>query len=293
MRLSVVFFALLQVNAAAALPTHGTFRVKESIHSPRGWSESVAPLDNHTISLRIALAQPNFAILEQHLWEVSDPDHARYGNHLGKEEVEKIVAPSAASIALVDRWLASHGLKETDFVRSPAKDWLTVRLPVRTVENMLDTVSAQFQHYFYYSLSPHLRIPSINFRNTVCGSTRLLESLSFERRATASRRICTTTLMSSSRRLSLHACDLQDRLFLGRAMLTSSQRLVLELKASPVERRLWPMVWKSMHRATPQSPSTVYNRSTMRPDIRPLKIRAALLALLAIWCGVSCPGTVM
>lgn len=120
--------------------------VKESIASPRGWVKHSAPSPDHKIILRIGLPQPNFPILEQHLYEVSDPSHKRYGAHLSKEEVEELVSPHPESITAVDAWLASYGIMEDDITRSPAKDWVTLKLPVSLVETMLDTVSLILYH---------------------------------------------------------------------------------------------------------------------------------------------------
>ena len=72
---------------------------------------------------------------------MSDPAHARYGAHLSKEDVEALVRPHAESVDAVDAWLASHGIKESDCHRSPAKDWVKVDVPVSLTEKMLDTVS--------------------------------------------------------------------------------------------------------------------------------------------------------
>lgn len=92
------------------------------------------------ISLRIALPQSNFDALEQHLYEVSDPFHSRYGDHLSKEEVEALVAPHQDSVAAVKEWLAEHGIGEDGVSRSAAGDWVTVRVPVAKAETMLETV---------------------------------------------------------------------------------------------------------------------------------------------------------
>ena len=124
----------------ASPPKACVHKVKESITPPNGWTKHSSPPPDHIIVLRIALPQPNFPVLEKHLYEVSDPDHPRYGAHLSKEEVERLVAPHPTSIDLVDEWLQSHGIKENDLVRSPAKDWVTVKVPVSLVEKMLDTV---------------------------------------------------------------------------------------------------------------------------------------------------------
>ncbi|KAE9404803.1 subtilisin-like protein [Gymnopus androsaceus JB14] len=103
-------------------------QVKERVFSPRDWEiHSVAP-STHRIELKIGLPQPNFDILEKHLYE-----------HLSKAEVEALVAPHPESLELVNDWLASHGFGEEDIVRSPAQDWATIVVPVRLAEKMLDT----------------------------------------------------------------------------------------------------------------------------------------------------------
>ena len=124
-----------------AIPsTKCTPKVKETIVAPHGWNKHSVPAPDHTIVLRIGLPQPNFHVLEKHLYEVSDPDHKRYGSHLSKEEVDELVAPHQESIDLVNEWLQSHGIGENDVVRSSAKDWVTLKVPVSLVEKMLDTV---------------------------------------------------------------------------------------------------------------------------------------------------------
>ncbi|KAG5648771.1 hypothetical protein DXG03_000120 [Asterophora parasitica] len=133
--LSVLFVASLGLAA----PSPGAHKVKETVNPPRGWVKDGIPSSDHTIVLRIGLPQPNFSVLENHLYEVSDPDHPRYGAHLSKEEVESLIAPHPESINVVDEWLDAHGITEDNFVRSPAKDWVTLTIPIHLAEKMLDT----------------------------------------------------------------------------------------------------------------------------------------------------------
>ena len=145
-----LFTLLLLIGYAWAIPgsqqPRKDLKVKESLlRPPVGWSlVGVAPPD-HTISLRIALPQSKFDTLEQHLFEVSDPDHPRYGQHLSKEAVEDLVTPPPESLKKVNEWLKSHGFSEVDMNRSPAKDWVNVKVPVKLAEEMLGTVSASEQ----------------------------------------------------------------------------------------------------------------------------------------------------
>ncbi|KAF8897765.1 tripeptidyl peptidase A [Infundibulicybe gibba] len=149
MRIPLCFLtlALMTIPSAWAAPSvERASTIKESVNAPRGWvRRSNAPAE-HEVKLRIALPQPNFRILEKHLYEVSDPFHEHYGAHLSKEEVDSLVAPHQESIDLVDEWLLSHGLSEAHFERSPAKDWIVVRVPVSLAEKMLDTKYHVWEH---------------------------------------------------------------------------------------------------------------------------------------------------
>ncbi|KAH7905839.1 peptidase S8/S53 domain-containing protein [Hygrophoropsis aurantiaca] len=122
-------------------------KVKESIYGPpRGWAKGSPAPPDHIIDLKIALPQPNFDVLEKHLWEVSDPSHERYGAHLSKAEAEALMAPHQTSVDAVNEWLASHGFEEEHLMRSSAKDWVTVRVPVSIAEDMLDTNYHVYHH---------------------------------------------------------------------------------------------------------------------------------------------------
>lgn len=47
---------------------------------------------------------------------------------------------------LVHEWLAGNGVDVSDLKYSPAKDWITVTLPVEAIEEMLDTKYAIYRH---------------------------------------------------------------------------------------------------------------------------------------------------
>lgn len=143
MRLFCFVRSMLILSAAAsvyAAPRNMAHVLKESVDIPRGWIEHSTPSPDHIISLHIGLPQPNFPTLERHLYEVSDPNHHRYGKHLSKEEVEELVAPHPTSLDVVNEWLGIYGLGEDDVDRSPAKDWININIPVSLVEEMLNAV---------------------------------------------------------------------------------------------------------------------------------------------------------
>lgn len=143
MRITSSCIALLSLYASLTRPIialPAVYLVKESIEVPGGWVKVGRATAGHTLNLRLGLPQPNFGFLEQHLYEISDPYHERYGNHLSKEEVEELVSPHQSSLDSVNQWLASYGLGENNYTRSPAKDWITVPMPVALAETMLNTV---------------------------------------------------------------------------------------------------------------------------------------------------------
>jgi tripeptidyl-peptidase-1 len=64
------------------------------------------------INLKIGLKQSKFDELERHLYEVSNPYHERYGQHLSAEEVNELVKPSEKTTILVRTWLKEHGISD-------------------------------------------------------------------------------------------------------------------------------------------------------------------------------------
>lgn len=77
---------------------------------------------------------------------MSDPDHHRYGQHLKAHEVHQLVEPAEETTNAVHEWLADYGVDTSDLTYSPAKDWITVTLPVEAIEEMLNTKYAVYRH---------------------------------------------------------------------------------------------------------------------------------------------------
>lgn len=145
-----VFASSLFSNVAATLSSD--FILKSSSQPPAGWEATGRPSPSQPITLRIALTQPNLPQLEQHLLEISDPSHARWREHLSKEEVETLSAPSEEGLTAVDNWLALFGIHTSTnskyhSERTPAKDWLIVHdLPISLAERLLNTTYSTYTH---------------------------------------------------------------------------------------------------------------------------------------------------
>ncbi|KAI1393236.1 tripeptidyl-peptidase 1 precursor [Hypoxylon trugodes] len=142
----VAVSALLAAHAALANPvgSRTPYRVKESHHVPRGWRRVRRAPADHVIDLQIGVKQSNFPELERHLYEVSDPDHHRYGQHLSADEVKELVKPTDETLDLVHEWLEANGVTPSGY--SSAKDWITVSLPVKEIERLLDTEYHVYEH---------------------------------------------------------------------------------------------------------------------------------------------------
>ncbi|KAL5119287.1 hypothetical protein ACEQ8H_002774 [Pleosporales sp. CAS-2024a] len=138
---------LLAVFAPAVLATpvaRSTYAVKESHHVPRGWVHKGRAPKNHMLALQIGVKQGDFDELERHLYEVSDPDHARYGKYLSHDEVNALVQPKDEALEAVHEWLLSNGVSNFDY--SPAWDWINIRISVEDAENLLDTKYSIYAH---------------------------------------------------------------------------------------------------------------------------------------------------
>ncbi|KAG9317808.1 peptidase S8/S53 domain-containing protein [Chiua virens] len=147
MRLSLFALPLAAALVRAGCHRDTPHKIKESIKvPPRGWFRQGPAPSDHLIELKIALPQPHFPILEEHLWEVSNPKHDRYGAYLSKEETEELMAPHPETIDAVSEWLSSHGIEEEHLYRSSAQDWVTIRVPVSLAEAMLDTKYHVYTH---------------------------------------------------------------------------------------------------------------------------------------------------
>ncbi|KAH9983546.1 peptidase S8/S53 domain-containing protein [Russula compacta] len=141
----------LQSSLAAPSPSPtlsaSTPKLKDSITPSSNWIDLGRAPPAQIILLRIALPQSRFSELERQLYEVSDPRHARYGQHLLKEQVEELVRPDPRSVEAVDAWLDEYCITGDETVqRSQAGDWVTIHVPVAVAEEMLDTEFHLWKH---------------------------------------------------------------------------------------------------------------------------------------------------
>ncbi|CAK1359777.1 unnamed protein product [Cercospora beticola] len=131
---------------AAPLQDRSDYAVHNSHFVPPGWQKIGKPSPDHSVSLRIGLKQSAFEQLEKELYEVSDPEHERYGQHLSMSDIHSFTAPHEEALSAVEQWLESHGITADNLHYSPPKDWITIALPVSKVESLLDTEYHEYRH---------------------------------------------------------------------------------------------------------------------------------------------------
>ncbi|KAH9164686.1 subtilisin-like protein [Lactarius sanguifluus] len=112
---------------------------------PHNWECLGPPPPAITINLHIALQPKEENVLREALYEVSTPGHPKYGKHLSKDEVAKLVEPHPDTLQLVHSWLAHHGVHSSSISTSLGGGWLTVTdVPVSRANELL---GASYQLY--------------------------------------------------------------------------------------------------------------------------------------------------
>ncbi|THV07777.1 subtilisin-like protein [Dendrothele bispora CBS 962.96] len=168
MRWSTTLVLIPLLGLAAAKPVldtrYSTFQTKHSwVQIPKGWEYHSTPPSDTLISLRLGLKQAKFEELLSHLYQVSDPTHARYGQHLSKTEVDALVQPNEETVNAVSDWLSYHGIDESAI--SASREWVTITVPLHLAETLLDTKYHVYSHAgsdervlrtLSYSLPAHL-----------------------------------------------------------------------------------------------------------------------------------------
>ncbi|KAH8994686.1 subtilisin-like protein [Lactarius hatsudake] len=107
--LSVLAAILLGSLAKPFSPRWDDVRIKHSWNAvPENWESLGNPLSGTTIDLYVALKAHRENALIDTLYEVSDPNHPRYGAYLSKEQVADLVSPPPRTLELVNSWLEYH-----------------------------------------------------------------------------------------------------------------------------------------------------------------------------------------
>lgn len=134
--------SVLVATLATASPVT-QFVTKQALPGvPEGWQRlSAAPVDQQ-MDLHIRLKEQNMDQLQQRLLEVSNPEHADYGKHMTKAEVDALTAPTQETVDSVTKWLSSHGID----AGKVSSGFLTVSVSVDQAQKMLNTDYGVYKH---------------------------------------------------------------------------------------------------------------------------------------------------
>ncbi|KAH9034096.1 subtilisin-like protein [Lactarius pseudohatsudake] len=144
-----VFFAVAAVPlgcfATLFAPRWDNMRVKHAWEAvPENWESLGIPSTGTTINLHLALKPHREKALVTALYEVSSPGHSKYGAHLSKEQVAKLVMPHPHTLELVKSWLKYHGVPSSASL-THGGNWLT--LTGVSVSKANDLLGASYQLY--------------------------------------------------------------------------------------------------------------------------------------------------
>ena len=111
-------------------------------HVPEGWHSVGAPEASRPLSFRVAVTQPNEALFEQNLLDISTPSHPRYGRHMKREELKHMLRPATEASEAVKEWLEESGITSLQ----DDGEWINFLATTEQVEELLDTRFAIYRH---------------------------------------------------------------------------------------------------------------------------------------------------
>merc|ERR1712166_1467875 len=135
-KLVAALFLLAMIGAFASPIASERLAIESETSSlPVGWELGSRSPSSQPIRLMFGLKQQNLAQLEQTMLAVSDPESARYGQHLSNQQVHDLIAPTPDTVRTVLEWLAAHGIIPQAMTSN--SDWLPATMPISVAEQLL------------------------------------------------------------------------------------------------------------------------------------------------------------
>ena len=110
-----------------------------STSTPAGWTKGARATGD--VELTFAVKQQNGAALTEAVLAVSDPRSARYGQHLSREDVDKLTRPLEESATALERFLSEQKL-DRNCGRNGNGDFVRCVVPVAAAERALGAAAA-------------------------------------------------------------------------------------------------------------------------------------------------------
>ncbi|KAI0127380.1 tripeptidyl-peptidase-like protein [Xylariales sp. AK1849] len=138
---------------------------------PAGWKHVGRAEVTETIDLSIELHQPGIQKLKTRLAATSDPNHAEYGHHLTKDEVDAYQTPDHDALRSVSSWLRDEGVMNARIEGASIK----FRSSSEKVRSLLD---ADIGRYSFRRSPTYLRAPRYTIPDHLAGHIRFVHPLS-------------------------------------------------------------------------------------------------------------------
>ena len=121
-----------------AAPRSAGLTVFESLSKiPQGWSQDEAVPASKRLRFRIAVKQQDAFGFEQHVMDISTPNHSLYGKHMSREQLKDMLRPSFDATRSILGWLEAEGVYTEDIENDG--DWINFYVPATEAERILDT----------------------------------------------------------------------------------------------------------------------------------------------------------
>ena len=129
-------YATALLSTIAQLSFAAQLSVFEKVSAiPEGWVQGERVPSDRRMKFRLAIKQEQAHAFEQHVIDISTPNHPKYGQHLSREELKRSLKPSSdASKAILD-WLASEDVNTIE----DDGGWINFVTTAGKIERMLDT----------------------------------------------------------------------------------------------------------------------------------------------------------
>jgi tripeptidyl-peptidase-1 len=113
-------------------------------HSLWVLEREVPPEHQLTMTVALKVEEERVKELEKIFWEVSDPKHERYGQHLGIDDVTKLLDVPELRVNSVVQYFKEAGAESVEV--APNKDMITVQISAAAAEKALKTKLGFFTH---------------------------------------------------------------------------------------------------------------------------------------------------
>ncbi|OJD31690.1 tripeptidyl peptidase sed3 [Diplodia corticola] len=138
MRAATVFAGLLSVVATVNCFSFSATELFEKLREvPESWTQVGSPDPAQKLRFMIAVKQPNHALFEQTLLDISTPGSANYGKHLKRDELKNMLRPEAKATDSIIAWLETSGI-ESEAIEDDG-EWINFVATVSQAEKMMAT----------------------------------------------------------------------------------------------------------------------------------------------------------